>query len=111
MHKSNHHAIRMLLQQYHDGLTNSEIAERLEKDASHVRRALSEMPDAYIDRWTARRKQWTAVWCVIVAPENCPKPTEKPNARPTELRRVEPRNLSEIRFGSVLTNASPTGSH
>ena len=78
MHKSNHHAIRMLLQQYHDGLTNSEIAERLEKDASHIRIALSKMPDVYIDRWTARRKQWTAVWCVVVPPQNCPKPTEKP---------------------------------
>jgi hypothetical protein len=111
MHKSNHQGIRMLLQQYHDGLTNSEIAERLDKDASHIKRALLEMPDAYIDRWTAHRKQWTAVWCVIVAPENCPKPTEKPNARPTELRRMEPRNLSEIRFGFVLTNAGPTGRH
>ena len=75
MHKSNHHAIRMLLQQYHDGLTNSEIAERLEKDASHTRLALSKMPDVYIDRWTIKRKQWTAVWCVVVPPENCPKPT------------------------------------
>jgi hypothetical protein len=111
MHKSNHQAIRMLLQQYDDGLTAADAAERLEKDPSHIRRALAEMPDAYIDRWIAHRKQWTAVWCVIVAPENCPKPSEKPNARPTELRRMEPRNLSEIRFGFVLTNASPTGRH
>jgi hypothetical protein len=96
---------------YHDGLTNSEIAERLDKNASHIRIALLKMPDAYIDRWTAHRKQWTAVWCVIVAPENCPKPTEKPNVRLTQLCRVEPRNLSEIRFGFVLTNASPTGRH
>lgn len=75
MHKSNHHAIRMLLQQYHDGLTNSEIAERLDKNASHIKRALLGMSDAYIDRWTTRRKQWTAVWCVVVPPQNCPKPT------------------------------------
>jgi hypothetical protein len=77
MHKSNHHAIRMLLQQYHDGLTNSEIAERLEKNASHTKRALLGMSDAYIDRWTSRRKQWTAVWCVVVPPQNCPKPTTR----------------------------------
>ncbi len=107
MRKSNHHAIRMLLQKYPDGLQVSEIAERLEKESPPMRRALIEMPDAYIDRWIAHRKQWVAVWCVIITPENCPKP----NARPTQLRRVEPRNLSEIRFGFVLTNASPTGRH
>ena len=78
MHKSNHHAIRMLLQQYHDGLTNSELAERLEKDASHTKRALLGMPDVYIDRWASRRKQWAAVWCVVVPPQNCPKPKGKP---------------------------------
>lgn len=111
MRKSNHHAVRMLLQHYHDGLTAADAAERLEKDPNHIRRALAEMPDAYIDRWIAHRKQWTAVWCVIVAPKNCPKPSEKPNVRPTELRSMEPRNLSEIRFGFVLTNASPTGRH
>ncbi len=111
MHKSNHQSIRMLLQQYHDGLTVADIAERLEKEPSPMRRALTEMPDAYIDRWIAYRKQWVAIWCVIVAPENCPKPIEKPNVRPTQLRRMEPRNLSEIRFGFVLTNASPTGRH
>ena len=101
----------MLFQQYHDGLTVADIAERLEKEPPPMRRALVEMPDAYIDRWTAHRKQWVAVWCVIVAPENCPKPTKKSNVRPTQLRRVEPRNLSEIHFGFVLTNASPTGRH
>jgi len=81
VHKSNHHAVRMALQKYHDGLTVSEIAERLEKSPNHVRRALITMPDAYIDRWISgreHRKQWAAVWCVIVPPENCPKPMEKP---------------------------------
>jgi len=97
----------MLLQKYPDGLPVAEIAERLEKESSPLRRALIEMPDAYIDRWIAYRKQWVAVWCVIITPENCPKP----NARPTQLRRVESRNLSEIRFGFILTNASPTGGH
>jgi hypothetical protein len=101
----------MLLQQYHDGLTVADAAERLEKDPNHIRRALTEMPDAYIDRWVAHRKQWTAVWCVIVAPENCPKPTEKPNVRPTQLRRMEPRNLSEIRFGCIPAPTGPTGRH
>lgn len=112
MHKSNHHAVRMLLQQYQDGLTAIEIAERLEKDVTSIRRALPQMVDAYIDRWTAHRKQWTAVWCVIVAPENCPKPTrllERKNAttkRPTKLRSMEPRDLGQVLYGFVSTNAS-----
>ena len=77
MHKSNHHAVRMLLQKYPDGLTAAEIAERSEKSNTSSRRALITMPDAYIDRWTARRKQWVAVWCVVVPPENCPKPKKE----------------------------------
>lgn len=81
MRKSNHHAIRMALQKYHDGLTISEIAERTEKDKGAINRALLDMSDAYIDRWISNRehrKQWAAVWRVIVPPQNCPKPTEKP---------------------------------
>ena len=76
MHKSNHHSIRMLLQQQHDGLTVSEITERLEKDRSSIQQALELMPDAYIDRWVSCR-QWAAVWCVVVPPENCPRPKPK----------------------------------
>jgi hypothetical protein len=92
MHKSNHYGIRMVLQKYPDGLTISDIAERLEKDRGAINRALPQMVDAYIDRWIAHRKQWVAVWCVIVPPENCPKPTEKPlerAKRPTQLRSME----------------------
>jgi hypothetical protein len=75
MHKSNHHAIRMALQKYPDGLTVSELVERTEKERRAIDKALLDMPDAYIDRWTTNRKQWTAVWCVIAPPQNCPKPT------------------------------------
>lgn len=81
MHKSNHHAVRMALQKYPDGLTSSEIAERTEKDRTAINRSLLAMPDAYIDRWVSFREhkgQWTAIWCVVVPPQNCPKPTEKP---------------------------------
>lgn len=109
MRKSNHHAVRMVLQKYPDGLPVADIAEQLEKSTTSSRRALLGMPDAYIDRWIAHRKQWVAVWCVVVPPEDCPKPSEKLNARPTQLRRMEPRNISEIRFGFVSTYASPAG--
>jgi hypothetical protein len=81
MFKSNHHGIRMVLQKYHDGLTVTEIAQRLEQGRSGVQRALPKMPDTYIDRWTTCNGQWAAVWCVIVPPENCPKPLENPRER------------------------------
>ena len=85
MRKSNYHAIRMVLQKYPDGLTLTEVVERTEKDRGAVTRALKEMPDAYIDRWMPYKGSgpcpWQPVWCVIVPPENCPKPTEKPHDR------------------------------
>lgn len=80
-YKSLHHAVRMALQKYHDGLTVSELSERIEKESDAVRVALLKMPDAYIDRWISsreHRKQWAAVWCVVVPPKNCSKPKEKP---------------------------------
>ena len=44
-----------------------------------IRKILERMPDAYIDRWftTGRKKYYSAVWCVVVPPENCPKPNQK----------------------------------
>ena len=89
-----------------------ELSERLQLLHDSTYNALRNMPDTYIDRWTkAKQGQPSqAVWCAVVPPEDCPKPRpKKSNARPTELRRVEPRNLSEIRFGFVLTNAGPAG--
>lgn len=114
MRKSNHHNIRMLLQKYPDGMTATEIAERLDKHRSHIRRALLEMPDAYIDRWTSCKSHWAAVWCVIVPPENCPKPKERPlerAKRPTQLRSMEQRELSQVLHGFVSANAGTTRSN
>jgi hypothetical protein len=113
MRKSNHHGIRMLLQQYHDGLTVTDIAERMEKSRGAINRALPEMPDAYIDRWTSNKSQWAAVWCVIVPPENCPKPKESPleqAQRHSKLRRVEQRELGQVLHGFVSANAGTTRS-
>jgi hypothetical protein len=93
MHKSNHHAVRMLLQKYHDGLTVSEMAERLEKAKPCIQRALPQMADAYIDRWTSCKSQWAAVWCVIVPPENCPKPVKKTVKRKEMNGHAEFRSL------------------
>jgi hypothetical protein len=111
MHKSNHHAVRMLLQKYSDGLTVYDIAERVEKSTTSSRRALLGMPDAYIDRWTAHRKQWVAVWCVVEVPEDCPRPERKERVRPTQFRRMEPRKLSQVLHGFVHQNANSAGSY
>ena len=67
-----------MLHQYHDGLTPTEIAERLELKVDSVRNALKEMPDTYIDRWkSVEHEPPHAVWCAIVPPEDCPKPKGK----------------------------------
>ena len=86
MFPANHPKIRQLLHQYHDGLTVLELAERLDRKAETIYHALRAMPDSYIDRWTEAQQQAPAeaVWCVVVPPENCPKP----NARLTKLRRL-----------------------
>ena len=114
MRKSNHQNIRILLQKYPDGLTSTEIGELTEKNRDAIKRALMGMPDAYIDRWTSRKGHWAPVWCVIVPPENCPKPKERPLERAkrhTQLRSMEQRELSQVLRGFVSTNASSTGSY
>lgn len=82
MRKSARPAIRELLRQHPDGLTTTEIARVVPdlKDSNAARQALLRMPDAYIDRWQSRfaaRGQYSAVWCVVVPPPNCPYPTDR----------------------------------
>jgi hypothetical protein len=79
MSTSKHPDIRRLLQQYHDGLTAQDIADRLELKVDSVHNSLRHMPDAYIDRWLAAKqgRREESVWCVIVTPEDCPRPTPK----------------------------------
>jgi hypothetical protein len=98
--KSSHPNIRRLLHQYHDGLTSTEIAERLELKPDTVRNALKDMPDTYIDRWKrVYHEPPHAVWCAVVPPEDCPKPTTKDkHERPTKLRSMEQREPSAIRY-------------
>lgn len=110
--KPSHPKIRQLLHQYQDGLTTKEIAERLEKRHDTIYAALQNMPDTYIDRWLEAQQQLPpqAVWCAVVPPEDCPKPRpKKSNAttkRPTKLRSMEPRDLGQVLYGFVSTNAS-----
>lgn len=77
MKKPHHPAVRALLRQHPDGLTATQIMQALPhiSDSYVLRKCLEAMPDAYIDRWGGpKRGQFYAVWCVVVPPENCPKP-------------------------------------
>jgi hypothetical protein len=76
MRKSNQHLFREMLRANHDGISVPNISKATGLEPRGILRSLRCMPDAYIDRWeiVGRRKRMTAVWCVVVPPENCPKP-------------------------------------
>ena len=74
--KSKHDLVRKVLRESEDGLTAKQITEAVGVDKDPLSRILQTMPDAYIDRWSGpTRGQYSAVWCVVVPPENCPRPT------------------------------------
>lgn len=76
MTKPKNDVVRRVLRDSQDGLTVKEIVELTQIDKDPLSRILATMPDAYIDRWSGpNRGQYTAVWCVVVPPENCPHPT------------------------------------
>lgn len=78
MRHSNHTVIRLHLHEYQDGMGVAQLSKHLEIAQSAVLRALKAMPDAYIDRWVERyHKPPHAIWCVVIPPENCPKPEPK----------------------------------
>ena len=73
------HAVRKLLRDNPDGMDVGTIANNLEREPGNIRKLLHTMPDAYIDRWTrfGGIGRHTAIWCVVVPPENCPPPETK----------------------------------
>jgi hypothetical protein len=76
--KSKHDLVRKVLRESEDGLTAKQITEAVGVDKDPLSRILATMPDAYIDRWSGpTRGQYSAVWCVVVPPENCPRPTRE----------------------------------
>jgi hypothetical protein len=78
MSKSKHDIVRKVLRESEDGLTAKQITEAVGVDKDPLSRILQTMPDAYIDRWSGpTRGQYSAVWCVVVPPENCPRPTRE----------------------------------
>jgi predicted transcriptional regulator len=64
-----------------DGMTIAQIAEVVGTDKTHVHRMLRAFPDAYIDRWIKNGQRVSAVWCVVVPPENCPRPESRRNKK------------------------------
>jgi hypothetical protein len=63
-----------------DGMTVRELVEATGHARSAVHMALVAMPDSYIDRWVRAGNQdgpsHSAVWAVVVPPEDCPHPTK-----------------------------------
>jgi len=71
-------SLRTLLRASPDGLDVGTLANTLEREPSNIRKLLAGMPDAYIDRWVRQRgNPPIAIWCVIVPPDNCPRPNNK----------------------------------
>lgn len=64
--------LRKLLRANPDGMTVGDLCAAIgcERGNKTVYAALHRMPDAYIDRWNR-----SAIWCVVVPPEHCPRPT------------------------------------
>ena len=79
MRKSTQEKIRAALRAEQDGLTSAQISRLVDVNPQSIAGSLKCMPDAYIDRWETknRTKYISAVWCVVVPPENCPKPNPK----------------------------------
>ena len=77
MSKSKHDLVRQVLRDSSDGLTVKQIMDLSQVHTDSLSRILQKMPDAYIDRWSGPTKgQYSAVWCVVVPPENCPQPSK-----------------------------------
>jgi hypothetical protein len=63
--------LRVLLRANPDGMTTGEMYAALGGLQKSIAAALLRMPDAYVDRWQSPVRP---VWCVVVPPENCPRP-------------------------------------
>ena len=75
--------VREVLKAHPDGLTCAQINKIVKAPEGRILAVVKSMPDAYIDRWQTQgdKKYLSAVWCVVVPPENCPKPEQKPSTK------------------------------
>lgn len=70
--------VRNTLRLHADGLTLNEIAHFAGVPYRYAHRAVTKMPDVYIDRWKPPRGACPhqAVWCAVPVPDNCPHPKD-----------------------------------
>lgn len=68
--------IRSILKRNQDGLTVKEMSNEIGIPTSNIYGVVRAMPDTYIDRWLepVGKNPYTAVWCSVVPPEDCPHP-------------------------------------
>ena len=68
-------SIRVALRGVPEGMTLEELSDLLDRPRENVRKVLKAMPDVYIARWEpALRRQYKAVWCACIPPNDCPRP-------------------------------------
>ena len=73
--KSHAPKIRDLLSLNPDGMTLDRMNDATGISTGALRQCVEAMPDVYVDRWEGPyRGQWAAVYCVHLAPPNCPRP-------------------------------------
>jgi len=89
--------VRAALREYPDGLTAAQINSITKAPQGTIRNVLKAMPDAYIDRWSNRgtQKYISAVWCVVIPPDDCPKPTTRRQIEQTRRDLSNPSQTSQ----------------
>ena len=99
--KSTHPEVRRILRENPDGLTIKQLAELMGREIKHLHITLRAMPDTYVDRWiqTKPQAQWSAVWCAVEVPEDCPRPDRRwiKGKRIDGHPRIRPKNKDERR--------------
>lgn len=69
------------LEQYSDGLTAKNLIVLTNATKKDIDRCLQGMHDTYIDRWVMERQTvsntYSAVWCIVTPPPDCPRPNKK----------------------------------
>jgi hypothetical protein len=81
---------RKLLSECPKGLTARQIADLTHSELRATHNRLKAMVDTYIVGWTDGRPR--ALWTVVIAPPDCPRPEKKPKTLKEYARRDMKRN-------------------
>jgi hypothetical protein len=87
---SNIQSVLRLLEAHEDGLTTTQIAEKLALNTGSVGHILTKHPSVHIDRWTASKGGWSPVYC-LGEERDAPKPEISVRSY---LRRQEKREVA-----------------